>query len=76
MAEDEPKSETVTLEVPVRVLKDLRSLVDAGLYLSLEEALRESIVVSWRFMRGTYASIRLDTKAADADGDEEAPADA
>lgn len=73
---DEPKSETVTIEVPARVLKDLRSLVDAGIYLSVEEALRESILASWRFMRGSYANIRLDTKAADADGDEEAPADA
>ncbi len=76
MAEDEPKSETVTLEVPVRLLKDLRSLVDAGIYLSLEEVLRESILASWRFMRGSYVNIRLEPKDADAEGDEEAPADA
>lgn len=77
MAEDEkPKSETVTLEVPARLLKDLRALVDAGIYLSVEEGLRESILASWRFLRGSYHNIRLEPKGADAEGDDEAPADA
>lgn len=60
MAEDERSSETVAIEVPARILKDLRSLVDAGLFLSLDEALRESLLSSWRYLRASYHRIRID----------------
>ena len=72
MAEEESKHETVTLDVPGRILRDLRFLVDAGIYLSVEEALRESILANWRFIRGSYHSIRLEPKGED---DDEALAD-
>ena len=74
MAEDERVSETVTVEVPSRILKDLRSLVDAGLYLSLEEALRESLLSNWRYLRASYHHIRIDLgdPAEDEDGQPEA----
>jgi Arc/MetJ-type ribon-helix-helix transcriptional regulator len=73
MAEDEPNSETVTVEVPARILKDLRSLVDAGLFLSLDEALRESLLSSWRYLRASYHRIRIDQgdPAEDEDGQPE-----
>ena len=58
--EGEPKSETVALEVPDRILKDLRALVDAGLYLSLDEALREALLNSWRYLRASCIRIRID----------------
>jgi Arc/MetJ-type ribon-helix-helix transcriptional regulator len=57
----------VTLDVPIRILKDLRLLVDAGVYLSVDEALRESIVANWRFIRGSYLSVRIEPKDAVAD---------
>ena len=60
MAEDERNSETVTLEVPARILEDLRSLVDAGLFLSLDEALWVSLLSSWRYLRASYVRIRID----------------
>jgi Arc/MetJ-type ribon-helix-helix transcriptional regulator len=76
MAEVEPKFETVALEVPARILKDLRSLVDTGLYLSLEEALRESLLTNWRFLRASYHRIRVDLSDPAADEDQESPHDA
>ncbi len=70
MAEDDRSSEVVTVEVPAQILKDLRSLVDAGLYLSLDEALRETLLSSWRYLRASYHCIRIDQNdpAADEDG--------
>lgn len=70
MAEDERSSEVVTIEVPARILKDLRSLVDAGLYLSLDEALRETLLSSWRYLRAGYLSIRIDQSDPAAEEDE------
>ena len=75
MAEDERSSEVVTVEVPVRILKDLRSLVDAGLYLSLDEALRESLLSSWRYLRASYHRIRIDRSDPDAGEDEQGQPD-
>jgi hypothetical protein len=45
-------------------------LVDAGLFLSLDEALRESLLSSWRYLRASYVRIRidLDDPAVDEDG--------
>lgn len=76
MAEDEPKSELVSLEVPGRVLRDLRSLVDAGLYLSLDEALREALLNSWRYLRASCHRIRIDPDEPVADDEGKARDDA
>jgi hypothetical protein len=72
MAEDERDSETVILAS--RILKDLRSLVDAGLFLSLDEALRESLLSSWRYLRASCHCIRIDLgdPAEDEDAQPEA----
>ncbi len=74
MAEDERDSETVTLEVPSRILRDLRLLVDAGLFLSVDEALRESLLSSWRYLRASCHRIRIDLgdSAEDEDAQPEA----
>lgn len=69
MARKQPQIEPVTLELPPRILKDLRGLVDAGVYLSVEEALHELILVSWRHIRGSYHTIRIEPRLA---GGEEA----
>ena len=74
MAEDEHGSEVITVEVPARILKDLRSLVDAGLYLSLDEALRKSPLSSWRYLRSSYHRVRIDP-IDPADEDEQGPPD-
>ena len=73
MDDEEPKSETLSLEVPARILKDLRALVDAGLYLSLDEALREALLNSWRYLRASVHRIRIDPDAPVADEEETAP---
>lgn len=74
--EDERKPETVALEVPPRILADLRALVDAGLYLSLEEAVREALLNSWRFLDARCHRIRIEPDAAvDGDKDEKTPRD-
>lgn len=67
MDDEEPKSETVSLEVPARILTDLRALVDAGLYLSLDEALREALLNSWRYLGASCHRIRVDPDAPVAD---------
>ena len=76
MGDDEPKSETVSLEVPARILTDLRALVDAGLYLSLDEALREALLNSWRYLRASVHRIRVDPDVPVTDEEETAPRDA
>ena len=70
----QPSYETVTVEVPAWILKDLRSLVDAGLFLSLDEALREALLLSWRYLRASYHRIRIDQgdSAEDEDGQPDA----
>ena len=73
MAEDQPKSEQLTLDLPALVLRDIRALVDAGVYLSVEEALREFLLASWRFVRGSYHSVLIEPKPADVDEAGEAP---
>jgi hypothetical protein len=63
--------EEVTLRVPARILADLRALVDAGVYLAIEEALREFVLASWRHVRGSYHTIRvLPETGDDADATE------
>jgi Arc/MetJ-type ribon-helix-helix transcriptional regulator len=74
MADEVVKSESVTLDVPGRIIRDMRTLVEAGIYLSVDEALRESILANWRFIRGSYHSIRIDGPTDDADEKAEAPA--
>lgn len=64
---EEAKAETVSVTIPPRILRDLRSLTDAGIYLSVDEALREAIVTSWRFLRGSYHNIRIDGPLAEED---------
>ena len=68
MAQDQPKSEQLTLDLPALVLRDIRALVDTGVYLSVEEALREFVLASWRFVRSSYAhGILIEPKSADVD---------
>jgi hypothetical protein len=67
MVQDQPKSEQLTLDLPALVLKDIRALVDAGVYLSVEEALREFVLASWRVVRGSYHTILIEPKPADVD---------
>ena len=62
MDQDQPKSEQMTLDLPALVLRDIRALVDAGVYLSVEEALREFVLASWRFVRGSYHTILIEPK--------------
>ena len=50
----------VTLTLPGRLVADYRKLVEAGIYLSFDDAVRDGLVTSWRFMRGTYHNLRLD----------------
>ena len=50
----------VTLDLPGRLYRDYSLLVGAGLYLSTEEALRQAVITSWRYDRGTYHSLRID----------------
>lgn len=65
----------ITLEVPGRVAHDYGLLVRTGVHLSLEEALRATLVTGWRYDRGTYHSVRLDWGTADekVPDDESAP---
>ena len=51
---------TITLEVPGRVARDYERLARAGVYLSLEEALRATLVTGWRYDRGSFLSVRVD----------------
>jgi Arc/MetJ-type ribon-helix-helix transcriptional regulator len=74
MAEESIEPEKVTLEVPGRIIRDMRMLVEAGIYLSVDEALRESILANWRFIRGSYHSIRIDGPTDDVERAAEAPA--
>ncbi|MBP1804665.1 hypothetical protein [Rubellimicrobium aerolatum] len=50
----------VTLDVPGRLARDYAELVRVGVYLSIEEAIREALVAGWRFNRGPHHTIRLD----------------
>jgi Arc/MetJ-type ribon-helix-helix transcriptional regulator len=66
----------VTLEMPGRLFRDYNRLVEAGLYLSVEEALRQAVIASWRHERGTYHTLRIDPADRDVDetdGQEPAP---
>ena len=68
----------VTFEVPGRLYRDYSLLVGAGLYLSTEEALRQAVITSWRYDRGTYHSLRIDLgqdgeEKGDRDEQEPAP---
>ena len=60
----------VSLEVPGRLVRDYNQLVTAGLYMSVEEALRHGLVASWRFDHGLFHTVRVDVG-----GDAEAEAD-
>lgn len=67
----------VTLDLPGRLYHDYSLLVGAGLYLSTEEALRQAVITSWRYDRGTYHSLRIDLgndEEQKADKDEQEPA--
>ena len=65
----------LTLEVPGRLVRDYGALVTAGVYMSLEEALRATLVTGWRYDRGTYHSVRLDIgKDNEDEGSGEQPA--
>ena len=68
----------VTLDLPARLYHDYRLLVGAGLYLSTEEALRQAVITSWCYDRGTYHSLRIDLgqdgeEKGDRDEQEPAP---
>jgi Arc/MetJ-type ribon-helix-helix transcriptional regulator len=74
MADETVNFESVTIDVPVRIIRDMRILVEAGIYLSVDEALRESILANWRFIRGSYHGIRIDGPTDDAEKAAEVPA--
>lgn len=66
----------VTLELPPRLVADYQRLAAAGVYLSLEEALRHGLTSSWRFERASYLSLRLDLRdSKDGEVDEDGSAD-
>ena len=68
-----PQPITVTLELPARVVMHYDLMTEAGLFLSTEEALRQAILNSLRFEKGTHLSLRVDADAGEdkhADGAE------
>ncbi|WP_210528347.1 hypothetical protein [Rubellimicrobium arenae] len=60
-----PQPITVTLELPARVVMHYDLMTEAGLYLSTEEALRQAILNSLRFEKGSHLSLRLDADAGE-----------
>lgn len=78
----EPKSVSITLEVPIGLVEEYDEFVERGIYLSREEGLRHGLVEAWRHDRGLFYTIRLDLLRSEdrrpdtrkrADEDESAP---
>lgn len=63
----------VTLELPGQLYKEYSVLVGAGLFMSVEEALRQAVLTSWRFDRGIHHSIRVDLGPDDKTTDQADP---
>jgi Arc/MetJ-type ribon-helix-helix transcriptional regulator len=59
--------EPVSLTVPSFLLDYYRKMVEGGVYLSLDEALRQAILDSFRFQRGSFHRIRLDVGPDEVD---------
>ncbi len=73
-----PEPVSVTLEVPGRIARDYQMLADAGVWLSLEDALQHAVIQSWRFERASYHAVRIDLAKEDEEDettDEVRPAD-
>lgn len=60
-----PEPVRVSFDLPGRIARDYQKLVDLGVWLTLEDALQHAVAQSWRFERGSYHSIRLDTEPQD-----------
>jgi Arc/MetJ-type ribon-helix-helix transcriptional regulator len=61
---------SVTFELPALLVAFYTELTEAGLFLSVEEALRQAVLSSFRFERGSFLNVRVD-----ADAGEEKPTD-
>ncbi len=67
-----PAPVSVTLELPGRIVLYYDMLTEAGLYLSTPEALRQAVLNSYRFEKGSFHSLRIDTDPGEDKPAEEA----
>lgn len=55
----------VEFDLPPRLVADYDRLVAEGIYLSRDEALRQAVLLSWYYERGTHHRVRLDLGPAE-----------